>query len=44
MAETKKDDFEIDESKLQEMIAETDTGSRNPAGAVGKLMFWVAFA
>ncbi len=44
MAETKKDDFEIDESKLQEMIAETDTGARNPAGSVGKLMFWVAFA
>jgi TRAP-type uncharacterized transport system fused permease subunit len=44
MAETKSDNFEIDESKLQEMIAETDTGARNPAGGVGKLMFWTAFA
>ena len=44
MAESKVDDFEIDESKLQEMIAETDTGARNPKGNVGKFMFWVAFA
>lgn len=44
MAEKKVDDFEIDESKLEEMIAETDTGARNPKGGVGKLMFWVAFA
>ena len=44
MAATKSDDFEIDESKLQEMIAETDTGARNPVGGVGKLMFWTAFA
>ena len=44
MAESKVDNFEIDESKLQEMIAETDTGARNPKGNVGKFMFWVAFA
>ena len=44
MAETKNDGFEVDESKLQEMIAETDTGARNPTGSVGKLMFWTAFA
>ncbi len=44
MAETQADNFEIDESKLEELIAETDTGARNPAGGVGKLMFWVAFA
>ena len=43
MAESKVDNFEIDESKLQEMIAETDTGARNPKGSVGKFMFWVAF-
>lgn len=43
MAESKVDDFEIDESKLEEMIAESDTGARNPKGGVGKLMFWVAF-
>jgi TRAP-type uncharacterized transport system fused permease subunit len=44
MAESKADDFEIDESKLEEMIAESDTGARNPRGGVGKMMFWVAFA
>lgn len=44
MADTKVDDFEIDESKLEEIVAETDTGARNPKGGVGKLLFWVAFA
>ncbi len=43
MAETKQD-FDIDESKLEEMIAESDTGARNPEGFVGTMMFWVAFA
>ena len=38
------DDFEIDEAKLEELVAQTDTGARNPEGAVGKLMFWTAFA
>ncbi len=41
---SKADDFEIDESKLEEMIAENDTGARSPEGGVGKLMLWVAFA
>ncbi len=44
MADTKVDEFEIDEAKLEEMIAETDTGARNPVGGVGKFMFWTAFA
>lgn len=44
MADTKVDDFEIDEDKLKEMIAETDTGARSPEGTVGKFMFWTAFA
>lgn len=44
MAETKVDDFEIDEDKLKEMIAETDTGARSPEGTIGKFMFWTAFA
>jgi len=44
MAESQADDFEIDESKLEEIVAESDTGARNPKGSVGKLMFWVAFA
>jgi TRAP transporter 4TM/12TM fusion protein len=44
MAESKADDFEIDESKLEELVAESDTGARSPKGAVGKMMFWVAFS
>ncbi len=44
MAETKTEDFEIDESKLEEMIAESDTGARSPKGSVGTMMFWVAFS
>lgn len=43
MTESKVDDFEIDEAKLEEMIAETDTGARNPEGVIGKFMFWTAF-
>ena len=35
---------QIDGNKLQEMIAETDTGARNPKGSVGVLLFWTAFA
>ncbi len=35
---------QIDASKLEEMIAETDTGARHPKGNVGKLLFWTAFA
>ena len=44
MSEKKVDDFQVDEAKLEAMIAETDTGARTPDGAVGKLMFWTAFA
>jgi TRAP transporter 4TM/12TM fusion protein len=44
MSEKKVDDFQVDEAKLEAMIAETDTGARTPEGAVGKLMFWTAFA
>ncbi len=42
--DNKEKDFEIDESKLEEMIAESDTGARNPKGKVGTMMFWVAFS
>ncbi len=41
----KKDDFKVDESKLEAMIAETDTGGRTPDNPiVAKLLFWTAFA
>ncbi len=40
-----KDDFEVDESKLESIVAETDTGGRNPDNpAVAKMLFWTAFA
>ncbi|MCP4328540.1 MAG: TRAP transporter permease [Alphaproteobacteria bacterium] len=32
------------DEELQDLIAQTDTGARSPAGAVGKLLLWVAFA
>ncbi|MEE9351037.1 MAG: TRAP transporter permease, partial [Thiotrichaceae bacterium] len=44
MADIKTSDHQIDESKLEEMIAETDTGARHPKGNVGHLLFWTAFA
>ncbi len=44
MAETKVDDYKVDDAKLEEMIAESDTGARNPKGSVGRFMMWVAFA
>lgn len=37
-------DHKIDDAKLEAMIAETDTGARHPEGAIGKLLFWTAFA
>ncbi len=30
--------------KAEDIVAEADTGARNPKGSVGKMMFWVAFA
>ncbi len=44
MTETKQDDHTIDHEKLEEMIASTDTGARNPEGSVGKFLIWTAFA
>ncbi len=41
----KSTDFKVDEEKLEEMLAETDTGARNPSNtSIAKLLFWVAFA
>jgi TRAP transporter 4TM/12TM fusion protein len=37
-------EHQIDESQLEEMIAEVDTGARHPEGKVGTLLFWTAFA
>ena len=34
----------VDESALEEMVAESDIGARNPKGFVKKLLFWTAFA
>ncbi len=43
MAESKTDNFEVDQSTLDDIVASTDTGARNPAGAIGKLLLWLAF-
>ncbi len=34
----------VDDSALAEMVAESDTGARNPKGLVKKLLFWTAFS
>ena len=44
MAHSQNKEHQIDESQLEEMIAEVDTGARHPEGNVGKLLFWTAFA
>jgi TRAP transporter 4TM/12TM fusion protein len=35
---------QLNEAKLEKMIAETETGARTPQGNIGKLLFWTAFA
>lgn len=43
MTETNRD-FAVDEAKLGAMLAETDTGARNPSQrAIAALLFWTAF-
>ena len=37
-------DNEIDQAALDEMVASTDSGARNPSGLVGGLLAWTAFA
>jgi TRAP transporter 4TM/12TM fusion protein len=44
MANSQTKGHKIDESVLEEMIAEVDTGARHPEGNIGKLLFWTAFA
>ncbi len=34
----------VDQAALDEMVASTDTGARNPAGVTGRLLVWTAFA
>ncbi len=33
-----------DDAALQELVAQSDTGARHPAGAAGQLLLWVAIA
>ena len=35
---------DIDQAALDEMVAATDSGARSPAGAIGTLLAWTAFA
>lgn len=44
MSSIPEDDHAIDHDQLEEMLAATDTGARNPSGNVGKALLWVAFA
>ena len=37
-------DHDIDQTALDEMVAATDSGARSPAGAIGALLAWTAFA
>jgi TRAP-type uncharacterized transport system fused permease subunit len=37
-------DHQLDDAALQELVAQSDTGARAPAGAVGQLLLWVAIA
>ncbi|GJL83194.1 MAG: C4-dicarboxylate ABC transporter [marine bacterium B5-7] len=43
MTDKKADDTEIDYKSLEEMVASTDSGARQPDGGVGKLLIWTAF-
>ena len=44
MASPDKNDHAIDQAALDEMVASTDSGARSPAGVIGVLLVWVAFA
>ena len=44
MATQNGNDHNIDQAALDEMVAATDSGARSPAGSVGALLAWVAFA
>ena len=37
-------EHDIDQAALDEMVAATDSGARSPAGAIGALLAWTAFA
>jgi TRAP transporter 4TM/12TM fusion protein len=43
-SQAKPDEYRPDEAALEEMVAEVDTGARNPAGVAGKVLLWVAIA
>ena len=44
MSEEKTTEDAISDQELQEMVAQTDSGARHPAGAAGKLLFGIALA
>jgi TRAP transporter 4TM/12TM fusion protein len=39
-----REEFRPDDATLQELVAQADTGARNPTGVIGKLLLWVAIA
>lgn len=44
MSEEKPTEHNVSDQELQEMVAQTDSGARNPAGVARKLLFSVALA
>ena len=40
----KNPEHDIDQAALDEMVAATDSGARSPAGTIGALLAWTAFA
>jgi TRAP-type uncharacterized transport system fused permease subunit len=44
MSDSAGEGFRPDEAALREMVAESDTGARHPAGLAGKVLLWVAIA
>ena len=40
----KNPEHDIDQAALDEMVAATDSGARSPAGTIGTLLAWTAFA
>jgi TRAP transporter 4TM/12TM fusion protein len=42
--QTAQAEYRPDENALQELVAQSDTGARAPAGVAGKILLWVAIA
>ncbi len=43
MANNKASDHDVDQETLDKLLADNDTGGRQPKGVVGELLLWLAF-